>query len=265
MNNFEIALDAREKGAVAIPCFPGTKQPKIRWKQYQTEMPSIEEQREWFRDACNIAILTTGRVVFDCDDPAKVELVLENCGDTPHKLRSPSGGLHLGYKKRKGVVVTNQVRIRGMPIDIRTDGGLTLIPNSETEEGRYEWLGPGLLPASELPVARVGWTRERSRKKFESTITPEVAAPGTLLYRGQRYVDAFERRAVAGSNGHGALWEAALKICSFVKRLGGGENDARALVHYFNATKADPPWDLTIREEEAAVEHKLTEAWKKAR
>src|SRR5262249_1979693 len=93
-----ICLDAREKGIAAIPVHPGTKVPAVAWKRWQTEMPPLDLQLEWFADRdVNIAILCTGMVVFDVDDPDLAELVLKNCGDTPHKVRSPRGGVHLGY------------------------------------------------------------------------------------------------------------------------------------------------------------------------
>src|SRR5437016_8203483 len=94
-DNLQIALDALEKGLVAIPCHPGTKVPMVKWKEWQSRMPTVELLRAWFRGACNIAILTTDMVVFDCDDPAKAELVLTECGETSHKLKTPRGGLHL--------------------------------------------------------------------------------------------------------------------------------------------------------------------------
>src|SRR3989442_6816816 len=101
---FAIALDARANGYVAIPCRPGTKVPAVKWKEWQTAMPSLDTQREWFADTrMNIAIVTTGLVIFDVDDPEKEKFVLENCGETSHKLKSPRGGVHLGYRRRRGV------------------------------------------------------------------------------------------------------------------------------------------------------------------
>ena len=42
----------------------------------------------------NVAIVTTGLVVFDCETAEKAELVLKNCGETSHmcsveKLMNP--------------------------------------------------------------------------------------------------------------------------------------------------------------------------------
>src|SRR5205807_1201300 len=116
------ALAAAEKGYACIPCRPGTKVPAVKWKAYQTAQPTESEYRTWFLHTDNnIAIVTMGLVVFDVDDAERADVVLRRCGDTPHKMRTPRGGMHLGYRKPPGVIVTNRVRINGMPIDIRTD------------------------------------------------------------------------------------------------------------------------------------------------
>src|SRR5437667_11820819 len=98
-------------------------------------------------------------VLFDCDDPAKAELVLEKCGDTPHRVQTPSGGLHLGYRLRMGAALKNRVKVKGMDLDIRTTGGIAVIPPSRTEKGEYRWLGEGLTPIADIPYGKVGWTR----------------------------------------------------------------------------------------------------------
>ena len=98
-----VALDAREKGIVAIPCHPGTKVPKVNWKAWQTEMPPVETQTEWFRDTrVNIALVCTGMVTFDCEEMEKAELILREVGDTPDKVVTGGGGIHLTFRKRLG-------------------------------------------------------------------------------------------------------------------------------------------------------------------
>src|ERR1051325_11293806 len=97
-NNYETALDAAQKGYVCIPCHPGTKVPMVKWKPYQTTQPTDEEYREWFHNTRNnIAIICSNLVIFVVDDPEKAGLVLRHCGNTPHQLRTPGGGIHLGY------------------------------------------------------------------------------------------------------------------------------------------------------------------------
>jgi hypothetical protein len=259
----EVALDARAKGIVAIPC--EGKVPLVKWKPWQSEMPPLETQMEWFYDTrVNVAIITTGMVLFDIDDPALVDLVLGHCGPTPHVVHTPRGGTHLGYRARNGVEVGNQVRIKGHPIDIRTNGGIEVIPPSVTELGAYAGLPEGLLPVAELPVAKIGWTRTRVKRRVQ-TLVEEHCGGDRLLYRGRRYVDSFDRRAVAGHGGHTSLFIAALKIVGLVRRLGGGDGHAWELLLYYNATKCDPPWDATDPREEAQLRHKLEEALRLAR
>jgi hypothetical protein len=255
--NYEIALANAEKGFVSIPCIPGTKIPRVKWKPYQTRMPTQEELAEWFKETRNnIAILTSGMVVFDVDDPEKAELVIAQCGDTPHKLRTPRGGIHLGFRKRKGSIVMNQVRIKGQPIDIRTDGGLEMIPNSETEDGKYEWLGEGLFPIAELPVARIGWTRERTRKQ----LVQRIEASGDLTFmefRASRWLERVDG-ALSGEGGHRVTFRVACRL-THNPPAGFGlgfEAAMRLMLAIFNP-KCRPAWS------EKELSHKLEDALKK--
>ena len=94
---WELALANAAMGLVSIPCKPGTKVPMVRWKRWQQEMPPWHLLDAWFRGTRNnVAIITSGMVVFDCDDPAMADLVLGECGPTSHVLKTPRGGFHLG-------------------------------------------------------------------------------------------------------------------------------------------------------------------------
>ena len=253
--NYELALSNAQKGIVSIPCHPGTKVPSVAWKRWQGEAPPTELLREWFRDhRANIAILTQGMVLIDIDDPAFLDLAVRHCGDTPYKVRTPRGGTHLGYRARKGVAVRNQVKVKGHPIDIRTNGGLALIPPSRTGDGEYAWLGDGLRAISELPVARIGWTRERRRRQIKTAVAAE-GDPHGLLWRGRKYVDAFDQ-AVSGESGHRATFVSALKIATFAAR---DPDLTWQLLLYYNATKCDPEWS------ERELRHKWEDALKIAK
>jgi hypothetical protein len=240
--NFEIALDAAEKGIVCVPCHPGTKVPAVKWKLYQTERPTEQQYREWFLGTRNnIAILCTGMVIFDMDDPSKVDLVLQECGDTPHKLRTPSGGLHLGYRRRMGVVLRNQVKIRGMDIDIRTNGGLEVIANSRTPEGAYKWLDTGLRAISELPVANVGWTREKRRRRRPragAILAPQDVPPG----QGRiRHPEAYclHVESIQGQNGSKGL----VRVVCVLRDAGRAPRQILDFIlNVWNPQCARPPW-----------------------
>jgi hypothetical protein len=252
--NYEVALANAEKGYISIPCHPGTKIPAVRWKRWQTERPTADLYSQWFQGSRNnLAIVTTGLVVFDCDHPDKVDLVLRHCGETPCNLRTPRGGMHLLYRARKGVVVGNHVQIKGQPIDIRAENGLEMQPLSRTEHGAYEWLGEGLKPLAELPVARIGWTRERQHRQVVQAVG-SCDAPDFLEYRARKWLEKVPG-AVSGQRGHDATFRVACKLTQYFQLE---LERALCLLSIWNE-KCVPPWN------EKELLHKVQDALKKQR
>jgi hypothetical protein len=254
IGTLETALLAAECGYSCIPVWEGTKIPAVAWKGWQRERPTSEMYERWFRETRHgIAILTTGMVVFDCDDPALEELVVAECGDTPHRLQTPRGGIHLGYRKRSGVEVHNRVRIRGKPLDIRTDGGLEVIPPSATERGAYKWLGEGLIPLSQLPTAAVEWTRDHSRKRTVRCLK-KVCDADVMVRRARGYLASIEG-AISGRRGHDKTFRVA---CVLAHKFGLSFEQAWPLFLEWNE-QCEPPWS------EAELTHKLVDALSKRR
>ena len=147
---------------------PGGKSPPlVKWKAYQETVPTANDYRTWFADTHhNIAILTGDIIVADVDEPSLLGLVMEKCGETDVISKTPGGGYHLWYRKRRGAEIGNRVDVRGHDFDLRASGGYAMVPPSRTEDGLYEWLGLGLREISSLPVFKVSWTRERVRRTF---------------------------------------------------------------------------------------------------
>jgi hypothetical protein len=252
-DNLTVALDALGMGYAPIPVVEGTKVPAVKWKEWQTRLPPEDLVREWFSVRRNVALVATGLVVFDCDDPAKAELVLAECGDTPDKVKTPRG-LHLTYRARLGVVLHNQVNVKGLAIDLRTNGGLRLIPNSQTEHGGYEWLG-ALRPAAELPVAKIGWTRERARRRLQSLVVE--SSPDVMVRRARAYLACVEG-AVSGQGGHRRTFRVACKLTHPSPRgFGLGVEQALPLLKEWSEASCEPPWS------DAELLHKLKDAIKK--
>jgi hypothetical protein len=252
-DNFAIALAGSALGHRFVPCAPGTKVPLVKWKRFQEEAPTPELYERWFRGTRNnIALLTGGMVLFDCDDPAKAELVLRACGETPWQLRTPRGGVHLGYRRRQGVAVTNRVKIKGQPIDIRTDGGLEMVPNSATEHGAYSWLGEGLIAIAELPVAKVGWTRERTRRRAARCLIEDEPEACERVRRARAYLARIEG-AVSGQRGHDRTFRVA---CLLTQRFGLSFAEAWPLLLEWNE-RCHPPWS------ERELIHKLQDSLKR--
>jgi hypothetical protein len=265
-DNLQAALDATEKGYDPVAMLPGQKIPAEAWARWLTEEPTEESIYERWQGTRNgIALVCRDLVVIDVDDANELDFALESCGKSPCICKTPRGGFHVHYRQRKGVQVGKKTDVKGREIDILAGAALGIIPHSANERGvPYEWLHEGLYPKAELPVVRIGWSRERARKRVVTTVTPaaEPVDPRSLIYRGQRYIDTFEQRAVSGQNGHRSCFIAARKIAGFVRKLGGSPEDAWQLLLYYNATKCDPPWDLSIPRERRALEHKLKDALK---
>jgi len=75
---------------------------------------------------------------------------------------------------------------RWLAIDIRTDGGYEMIPNSETSEGRYEWLTSGAPPDCRAAL-RQRWLDSHRVRKQVQTAVEENCEGSFLLYRVQEH------------------------------------------------------------------------------
>lgn len=255
------------KGYIPVAMVRGTKTPAEKWSHLYDQGRTIESIRERWRHDYGLAIICKGLVVIDVDEENTLDMVVEKCGakDAPI-CKTPSGGFHIHGRLRKGVERSRKIRIHGEPCDLLVGRSLSILPPSVGENWvPYEYLATELPPIDELPLLRVAWTYERERKRIQSVILPEACGKSDILRRGRGYVDRFDRRAVSGQGGHTSLFVAALKICGFVKKLAGGEQEAWQLLLYYNATKCDPPWDVTDARDVAALRHKLEDAMQKAR
>ncbi|MEB3150034.1 MAG: bifunctional DNA primase/polymerase [Sphaerospermopsis sp.] len=114
------------------------KKPAVDWKIYQTRFATEDEINVWctLLDFNAIGMVTgqiSGVTVLDVDDKNTTYGF-----DSPVKTKTISGGTHLWYKWRAGI--RNTVRIGGKPIDVRGDGGFVVIPPSEFDDKKYEWI-----------------------------------------------------------------------------------------------------------------------------
>ena len=190
-----------------------------------------------------------GIVVVDIDDPDLLETVIEHCGDTPMRCRTPNG-MHLYYAMRPGVQYGNAVRINGKPIDLRCEGALAVCPWSRSAEGvPYRWEGE-LLPAAELPPIKISWLRERSPRRF---VTPADLRGdlSSAVRRARKYLLSIEG-AISGYHGHNRTFRAA---CVLAIKFGLTLEQAWPLFLEWNV-QCEPPWS------EKELLHKLQDALK---
>jgi hypothetical protein len=245
-----VALEYLSLGYKPIALLSGTKQANVKWKRFQGEQsPDEREIRTWFKiGRPNVALVTGGNfVVVDVDEVSVLDLALDCCGNTPMRCRTPRG-VHLYYSTRPGAAVGNAVRIGGMPIDLRGEGGYVLCPWSRSAQGApYEWLGD-IVPAADLPPINLSWLRERTPKRVAMPAVP-LADAGTAARRARGYL-AHVEGAIAGRRGHDRTFRVA---CVLTIKFGLTLDQAWPLMNEWNE-QCEPPWS------EKELLHKLQDA-----
>jgi len=179
------------------------KTPLIKWREYQTRLPTAEELETWFDDRppvrTNFAVITgavSGVVVIDVDarDVTRDYRdwgILYNLPDTPW-MTETAKGRHFWFR-HPGGLVANRVRLKTdkgrLPIDIRGDAGYVMAPGSVHASGHvYRAVGDWSAPRAELPVFNPDWL---PRSNFIERVTShEYRAPATtdVITRARLYL-----------------------------------------------------------------------------
>lgn len=140
MPNIGVQLDLVfwfiERGFSVIPVHLRSKQPKIKWGEYQHRLPTHDELIRWFRVPSNAAVVTgtNSLVVIDFDSiqeyvtwsmwalsgPSTAQLILRDA----YKVRT-SRGIHV-YTRSS----SNVRNLHYGKIDIKGHGGLVTLPGS---------------------------------------------------------------------------------------------------------------------------------------
>jgi hypothetical protein len=135
------ALALARRGLRVFPLVPGQKRPAI--KRFYAEATADEDRiRAWWaeRPDYNIGIATgDGLVVLDIDTKpgrdGRPWLDLTEI-DSPFKVRTPSGGLHL-YFATESEIANNYDRL-AKGVDVRGYHGFVVGPGSRVAGGVYE-------------------------------------------------------------------------------------------------------------------------------
>jgi hypothetical protein len=134
--------------------------------------PSLATIEAWTRRfrAAGVGIVTgrvSGVTVCDIDstDRAIVHAAEQRFGDTPLKIGTPSGGVHLYF--RDGGEGCRNLR-PGLPVDVKATGGFVVVPPSARSNGKhagqaYIFLRGSWTDLARLPAIRGGALAERAR------------------------------------------------------------------------------------------------------
>jgi hypothetical protein len=140
------------------------KEPCVAWTQFQTRKPREDQIGRWWSRFCNANIACihgapSGTCLLDFDGLLgyatlrALELELGPLPATPTVL-TPGNGSHM-YFKHPGVFVPTNKNVREC-MDVRGDGGISILPPSQHEYGEYEWecdLSPDDVGFADLPQA----------------------------------------------------------------------------------------------------------------
>ena len=197
----------------------------VKWKEFQTRRPTLEELHGWQWDG--LAIITgevSKLVIVDCDSIESARWFYVNCAKSPSLVRTRRG-VHL-YFQHPGWRVKNAVHVRGK-YDIRGDGGLVIAPPSPTRK----WIdGYTLRHQEDLPLFRAEWLPDKAGHAAARAATDKrIVAP-------EAYINTIH--AVSGQAGHDQTYKAV----SYLRDAGLSRTEAAMILARWNLTNADPSW-----------------------
>lgn len=202
----EAAEAVRSAGLNPLPLVADAKRPAVKWKHWQDKRIPANLVSRWCGSAMgekNIGTTTggiTGLLLVDVDstDTSFWKECIARWGDTPAKVRTASGKLHLWYASPGGV--RNAQRIDGTPVDIRADGGFAVLPPSVRDGvGGYAWLEGDLNALGRLPLPRAGSLPAPASPPPAASSGASTGASGDLagVQRGARNNALFRHLLVA--------------------------------------------------------------------
>ncbi len=207
-DTLSFAKEYVQAGFSVIPLKSRSKIPAVPWRELQKRLPTEEELERWFGNGSlyNIGILTgsiSGIAIVDADSDEAVAWCEANLPKTP--TVQTARGRHYYFKFRPGL--KNSVKVNGLNLDVRGEGGYVVAPPSEHETGAiYTWInGRGLkdIPLAELPEIVLAKT------SLDKTPVRTLLDGGTV--KGQRN-DSLAR--IAGALfAKGLDYDEALSLC----------------------------------------------------
>lgn len=144
---------------------------------------------------------------------ALAELVRKYAGlpRTP-TARSGSGGRHYYFRwSADGGGIINRRNHRGLPIDVRGEGGYFVAPPSRNKSGIYVWeIHPSDCELAEAPKWLLAWCRSggEESKSAGSSLKGTASKPPSITDRAIKYLEKMPP-AISGQGGHDRTLEAA--------------------------------------------------------
>jgi hypothetical protein len=154
------AMDLYRLGLMPLPCpsddgksVKGAVRGYGKWRR-RAPLSWITKMMERWPTA-NVGIHTrlSNVTVVDVDDPALIDAMIVRFGETPLKTRTPSGGMHLWYR-RSDDADHNLRKTEGLPVDVRSNG-IIVVPPSIRPCGKHAGRGYEFVEGSWDDLARL--------------------------------------------------------------------------------------------------------------
>lgn len=200
------ALAYLDMGLSVIPIDQGTKIPMVKWKEYQTRLPTHAEASSWPWDA--MAMLTgvgSGYVVVDCDTREAGAFWSRYRTRTPMVAKTKRG-FHFFYQMVSPVRSDVGIPLaEGLSYDVKGMSSYVLVAPSPG----YRWLH-GIYHSSDLPVFNLSWRPERSAPAKTYNVQIVGGVYWQADHASKRIMDTALREAPNGRNAAG--FRAALQL-----------------------------------------------------
>lgn len=203
------ALAYLDMGLSVIPIDRQSKKPLVKWKEYQTRLPTHAEASSWPWDA--MAMLTgvgSGYVVVDCDTREAGAFWSRYRTRTP-MVAQTKRGFHFFYQMARPVRSDAGITLSGgLSYDVKGLSSYVLVDPSPG----YRWLH-GIYHSSDLPVFNLSWRPERQERSLPAK-SYNVQIKGGVYWgsdhAAKRIMDNALREAAHGRNAAG--FRAAIQL-----------------------------------------------------
>lgn len=135
-----------DRGISVFPVKPMTKNPAVKWSEYQNRKPSRKELDEWKKSNYSIGVVcgnSSGNlVVIDFDREEVFKLFFPNVVEERRTwvVKTPRPGIHVYFRTDKPI---RSRRYSEVNIDVKSEGGYVLAPPSIHPNGeKYVFLVP---------------------------------------------------------------------------------------------------------------------------
>ncbi|MEX0650185.1 MAG: bifunctional DNA primase/polymerase [Candidatus Andersenbacteria bacterium] len=222
------ALSYRRQGFCPIPVHPNHKGALIEWKNFQNELPTEKQIKEWWTKFpnANIALISghNGLVILDIDVKSNLENkpIAEKIATAMHGkapvVRTPSGGIHIHLRETD---TKSQFVKFGDLGEFRADGKYTLVPPSKGYAFEGDLTEPLEVPDAWEVVTGFLRSFGIDTEQYKKTGMPQdvLSQPITKNYRNDTLA------SIAGS----------------LRKRGATPDILRATLKAINQENCDPP------------------------